>query len=344
MEWYRRGSVIRRALLAAALLVPAPVFGQVPAQVPDVGFVGVLSADLSAAEIAAIQSHLDAQLAKGWRTRSREETIATALADGDVAQRLSQARAAGQSGDAALRALELAKARTELDRALSLYDSMWGERLVPLEVSKLLEQRATLAFALRKPEEMRLELHRLSRVHPTKELDAKVFPPEAIAVFEAELDKAKADPAIAQSFGDLAKRARVEWVLAADAHVESGALVLTLLAGAADGRFESELVRVPKKDSLPDLLTRGLSNLLTAARVPRAAIAVATPTPLSLSSRALPIATPTPRVISPGGPLYTRWWFWTLIVVAGAGAGFAASNAAAREETPGNVTVIFDPH
>lgn len=337
------------AFLAAAcvaFLAGGSVFAQTGA---DVGFVGLVSPDLGAAELAQVESGVEQMLARQARVRGKNAMLESLTASEGVAASLASARGAAEAGAKSLDAFNLPKALEELGRALQLYESSYGSRLAPAEVARVLERRAQAAYALRRPAEMRRDFARAVFVQPAKGLDERVFAPDAVAAFEEEAARVRAGDPLAPPVDDLAEIARlggVRWALSGEVRAaEGGAVDLHLTLVSRTGTFLYRHLRAPRDGAGVE---RGLASMLEATGVPKPeVVAVATPAPTPIAVKPPP-RDDRRRVAA--APVYKRWYFWGGVVLAGAAAAYATSSELGRdsgENDPGGpgdpgVTIQFE--
>ena len=339
--------------LTASLAAACVAFlagGSVSAQSgADVGFVGLVSPDLGAAELAQVESGVEQMLARQARVRGKSALLESVTASEGVATNLSLARGAAEAGSKSLDAFNLPKALEELGRALQLYESSYGSRLAPAEVARVLERRAQAAYALRRPVEMRRDFARAIFVQPAKGLDERVFAPDAVAAFEEEAARVRTADPVAPPVDDLAEIARlggVRWALTGEVRAaEGGAVDLHLTLVSRTGTFLTRQIRAPRDGAGVE---RGLAALLEATGVPkREVIAVATPAPTPIGVK--PPRDDKRRVAA--APVYKRWYFWGGVVLAGAAAAYATSSELGRDsggDDPGpepgdpGVTIQFE--
>lgn len=322
----------------AALLVPGGTASAQPRA--EVGFVGLVSPDLDAADLATIEGAVEQMLGRQARLRGKASVLSAIAESEGVAASLAAARRSAESGSQALDAFNLPKAIEDFGRALALYDAWFGTRLAPAEVARVHERRAQAAYALRRPAEMRRDFARAIVLQPAKGLDERVFAPDAIAAFADEAARLRAEPPVPPNAAELAeigRRAGLRWVFGGEARMRDGIVELQLTVGTPAGAIATRDFRGPLA-GISTGLERGLAAMVESAGIPkREVIAIATPAPTPVRKDGRRRA----------GPFYTRWYFWGGVLLAGAAAAYATTDRPERggggetPEDPG-VTIVFE--
>jgi hypothetical protein len=316
---------MRLALLTLGALSLAASPPAAAAQLrPEVGFAGLVSPDLSAADLAQAEAAVERLLERRTRIRGKSSMLAAVNDTESVAAALNAARRAADAGGQALDAFNLPKALEELGRALELYDAAFGDRLVPGEVARVLERRAQAAYALRRPTEMRRDFARLVLLQPGKGLDERVFAPDAVAAYAEEAARVRAAPPAPTSIDELTAMARhsgVRYTLAGEVRRSEGFVDFSLALVSAGGTLWTRDIRAPR-EAISDGLERGLGPMLEAAGVARREVVpIPTPTPIAAATKP-----PRERDRDRPKPVYRRWYFWGGVVLAGAAAAYATSD------------------
>lgn len=273
----RRGGARLPSVAAAAFLFTSNVASAQPVA-EAVGNVGILSADVPASELLALETALDrAVVVNASSARGRTSTLSALSADPEISARRAEARRSADAGANAMRSLELDRAQAEFDKAVTLFNAAHGERLDTGDLSRLHNTRAKVALIRQDKVRMREEFTRSMQLHPTKTLDPNAFPPDAVATFAdvlAAASRTPPSPPSSAALADIARRAGVRWIVAGDARrgAAPGAYVIALTLADVTGTGKATTVEIPP-DGAVAALDVALRNLFAAAGVPAASAA-----------------------------------------------------------------------
>lgn len=341
-------------------LLPAAAFGQDTELEPvDVAFVGIVSPDMTAAESGPIANELDEAIFRLTASAlSREATMERLRTNEVVAQACINAVGAKKAGAKALEALNLEEAEKQLRQSGGYFRQCHGTWTSPAAVADLYVLRAMVEFGKRDEGATYAALTRALPTHPTKKLDAAVYPPEVVKMFDRAVLDATArvpKPPVPEPLVDVANRVKAKWVIQAE--VRRGAQEIRMLINIVDrgGDLSSKRIALPVVGERGDAIDAGLREAFLAAGIPSSAVAMVTPTPTNgrtVPDQALPDPTrPTPVPVGKR-PLYKRWYVWaaaaTAAVVAG---GFAASQSSGPGPNPtptltpppAGITIVVEP-
>ena len=360
---------MRVSFLAGVLcaLIPLTAAGQGAPPMEAVGNVGLHSVDVPTADLAPLESALDrAIVVNASVSRGRTATLSALAADPEVAARRAEARRAFDAGQGYLKTFQLDAAQGEFDKAAALYTAAHGSVLDANDVAKLYLVRAKLAQIRHQPAVMKEEFEHALPVHPTKQLDATQFSPDAVATFQAALEASAStppSPASGAALADLGRRAGLKWIVAGDVRKRGAGFLLTVTIADSTAAGKSENVELPAGSNPDAILEASLGRLLPAAGAPVATTAAnmarinnagAQPVPtqnLSMAStrpvppNALPGPRRAPPVATNEKPLYQRWYVWAgAVAVLGAGTAIAASSGSSKSggaSGPPGITLVI---
>lgn len=336
-----------------------------------VGNVGLRSADVPTADLAPLESALDrAVIVNAGVARGKTATLSSLSTDPEVASRRAEARRAVEAGQSALRTFQLDAAQTEFDKAAALFTAGHGVVLDPGDLARLYLTRAKLAQIRHQPGVMQEEFEHALPVHPTKQLDANQFSPDAVAIFQQALDASAStppSPVSGAALSDIARRAGLRWIVAGDVRRRGAGFLLTITLADATAAGKSDNVELPPGANADAVLEASVGRLLLAAGVPVSSAAANLahagngPVPVATQSLSASAATtrPVPPNALPGGrrpppPVrasqkqwYERWYVWAGVAgVVGAGAIAAASSSGSSKSggtaQPTGITLIVE--
>lgn len=268
------------------------------------GFPGVRAPALTEEDRAAIDVEIVDALERHAPVRTAAE-LKQALT---LTRESLAAKADADAAELALAAYEFETARTKLGAALDALDAAGADALDPDRVIAILEAKARVASALGRDDEARAALERMARLAPDRELEAKQFPPETIAIHTAARESWATEISEPTRLSRAARAGRVRWIVVAKARVTSGAVELGLSLTGDDGRATRRSLRVPTRGELPRALAIAFDGMFAELGVP--------------SRVAKTAPTPPPTPVPPATPFYKRWY------VLGAAAAILASGAA----------------
>lgn len=268
------------------------------------GFPGVRAPGLTAEDRAAIDVEIVDALERHAPVRTSAE-LRQALT---LTKESLAAKGDAEAADLAIAAYEFQDARQRLDAAIAALDAAGADSLDPDRVIALLEARARVSSALGLADEARAALERMARLAPDRSLDAKLFPPEMIAIHAAARDSWATEVSEPARLSRAARSGRVRWIVVAKARVTGGAVDLGLSLTSEDGRATRRSLRVPTRGELPRALAIAFDAMFAELGVP--------------SRVAKPAPSPLPAPAPAAKPFYKRWY------VLGAAAAILASGAA----------------
>ena len=260
-------------LLAAGALPGTAGVAGAQGSVDAVGNVGILSADIPAADLQQLESGLDrAVVVNASAARGRTATLSALAADPEISARRAEARRSADAGANAMRSLELDRAQAEFDKAATLFAAAHGDRLDTGDLSRLHTTRAKVALIRNDKARMREEFVRAMPLHPTKTLDSNAFPPDSVALFAdvlATASRTPPSPPSSAALSDIARRSGLRWVVAGDARrgATPGSFVVAITLSDATGAAKATTVEIPP-DGAFAALDAALRTLFAAAGVP----------------------------------------------------------------------------
>lgn len=280
--------------------------------VEAVGNVGILSADIPAAELMALETGLDrAVVVNASAARGRTATLSALSADPEISARRAEARRSADAGANAMRSLELDRAQAEFDKAVTLFTAAHGDRLDTGDLSRLHTTRAKVALIRNDKPRMREEFVRAMPLHPSKSLDPNAFPPDSVALFAdvlATAARTPPSPPSSAALADIARRSGLRWVVAGDARrgATPGSYTVAITLADASGAAKATTVEIPPDGAFPALDT-ALRTLFAAAGVPASSTAsnLARLDPVGVEPAATPAATAASAFELPAPPTPT---------------------------------------